>query len=80
MQTKETLQNAIIILDREEDFLPNNLEIVFSKIKEYKKLPFHDVLLKIDLKNFEKFFDVFNKKKINYQEAETKINTVMFKF
>lgn len=80
MQTQETLKNAIIVLDKEEDFIPKNLESVFAKIEEYKKLPFHDVILKIDKKNSMKFFEVFQKKKMNSVETEIKNDMILFKF
>lgn len=80
MQTKETMKDAVIFLEKEEDFFPKNLEIVFTKIKEYKKLPFHDVLLKMDSKHFLKFWKFFHKKKIDWKEAETKNDVVLIKF
>lgn len=80
MQIQETLKNAIIVLDKDEDFIPKNLESVFEKIEEYKKLPFHDVILKIDKKNSMKFFEVFQKKKMNSVETEIKNDMILFKF
>lgn len=80
MYTKETMNDTIFFLEKEEDFVPKNLEVVFSKIKKYKSLPFHDVLLKVDTKNFEKFWKFFNDKKIYWKEAETKNDVVLIKF
>jgi len=80
MQIQETLKNAIIVLDKDEDFIPKNLESVFAKIEKYKKLPFHDVILKIDKKNSMKFFEVFQKKKMNSVETEIKNDMILFKF
>lgn len=79
MQTKETMKDTIIFLEKEEDFFPKNLEIVFSKIKKYKNLPFHDVFLKIEAKHFKKFWQFFNDKKIYWKEIETKSDNVFFK-
>lgn len=74
MQTKETLKNVIIDLEKDEDFSKNSLEKLFEKIKEYKKLPFHDVLLQMNSKYYIKFLEIIKSKKLKYKEAEIKNN------
>jgi hypothetical protein len=72
MQTKETLKNVIIVLDKEEDFSKKSIEDLFQKIKEYKKLPFHDVILKMHSKYYVKFWEILISKKEKFKEAEIK--------
>jgi hypothetical protein len=79
MQTKETMKDAVIFLEKEEDFFPKNLEVVFTKIKEYKKLPFHDVILKINIKYFVKFWEFFYKKNLNWKTTEINNDMILFK-
>ena len=74
MQTKETLKNVIIDLEKDEDFSKNSLEKLFEKIKEYKKLPFHDVVLQMNLKYYIKFLEIIKSKKLKYKEAEIRNN------
>ena len=80
MQTKETLKDAIIILDKEEDFKKESLDSVFEKIEEYKKLPFHDVILQMHANNYVKFWEIFIKKKPKYEEAEIKNDVFRIRF
>lgn len=80
MQVKETTKYASIILDKEEDFSKQNMEGVLKKIEEYKKLPFHDVILQIDSKHYMKFWEILISKKLKYKEAEIKNNIFSIKF
>jgi len=80
MQVKETTKYASIILDKEEDFSKQNIEGVLKKIEEYKKLPFHDVILQIDSKHYMKFWEILISKKLKYKEAEIKNNIFSIKF
>jgi hypothetical protein len=72
MQIKETLKNVVIVLDKEEDFLKDSIENLFIKIKEYKKLPFHEIILQMPSRYYVKFWEMLRSKKENYKEAEIK--------
>jgi hypothetical protein len=80
MQIKENTKFASIILDKEEDFTKPNIEETFKKIEEYKKLPFHDVILQMDSKYYVRFWEILMSKKLKYKEAEIKNNTMLIKF
>lgn len=72
MQTKETLKNVVLILEKDEDFSKESIEKLFQKIKEYKKLPFHDVVVQMHSKYYVKFWEILRSKKEKYKEAEIK--------
>jgi hypothetical protein len=80
MQVKENLKGALIFLDKEEDFSKKSLNEVFEKILNYKKLPFHDVVLNMDSKHYSKFWEPFITKKLDYKNFEIKNDklTVLF--
>lgn len=80
MQIKETTKNATIILDKDEDFSSKSIDETMKKIAAYKKLPFHDVFLTMDSKNFVKFWEAVKNTKMDFKEAETKNNTFLVKF
>jgi hypothetical protein len=80
MQIKETNKNVLIVLDKDEDFSNKSILDVFRKIENYKKLPFHDVVLSMDSKYFVKFWEEFYKNKMDFKEAETKNNLFCIKF
>lgn len=80
MQIKETNKNSIILLDKDEDFSNNSIVDVLKKVENYKKLPFHDVVLTMNAKYFVKFWEEFNKNKIDFKEAETKNNVFSIVF
>lgn len=80
MQVKETNKNSVILLDKDEDFSNKSLVDVFAKIENYKKLPFHDVILTMNSKYFVKFWEAFNQNKISFKEAETKNNLFSIRF
>lgn len=80
MQTKETLKNSVVVLDDEKDFSKESLEKLFQKIKEYKKLPFHDVIIQMHSKYYLKFLEMLSSRKENYKEAEIKNDVFRISF
>lgn len=72
MQTIETFKNAVVVLDNEKDFSKESADKLFQKIKEYKKLPFHDVIVQMQSKYYVKFLEMLSLRKENYKEAEIK--------
>lgn len=80
MQTKETLKNAVVLLDNEKDFSKESLEKLFQQIKEYKKLPFHDVIIQMNSKYYVKFLEMLSSRKENYKEAEIKNDVFRISF
>ena len=61
MKLKETLKSAVFILDKDEDFNKEKFKELFTKIKKFKKLPFHDVTLTMPSKYFVKFWQLNDK-------------------
>jgi hypothetical protein len=80
MQIKETLRDAVIFLDKDEDFSNNKIKEVFDKIKNYKKLPFHDVIVTMNSKYFVKFLELINLMRLEYKEIEIKNNKLTIQF
>jgi hypothetical protein len=80
MQVKETLKNVVILIDKEEDFLKDSIEQLFIKIKEYKKLPFHEIILQMPSRYYVKFWEILRAKKENYKEAEIKNDILRISF
>lgn len=80
MQTKETLKNAVVVLDNEKDFSKESLDKLFQQIKEYKKLPFHDVIIQMNSKYYVKFLEMLSSRKENYKEAEIKNDVFRISF
>jgi hypothetical protein len=62
MKVTENLKSSTIVLDSDTDFTKDKFKEVFQKIKEYKKLPFHDVFLSMPSKYFVKFWELKGKK------------------
>lgn len=79
MQVKETTKYAFIVLDKDEDFQKPNLKEILKKAKNYKQLPFHDVILKMDSKYSVKFWEILTDMDLKYKEAEIKDNTFLIK-
>lgn len=80
MQLKETTKYASIVLEKDEDFSKENIKKVFKKIEEYKKLPFHDVILHMNSKYYVKFWELLMNKMLNYKEAQIKNNMLSILF
>jgi len=74
MKIEETLKYALITLDNEKDFSKQSISEIFEKIKKYKGLPFHDVIVQMDSKYFAKFWEPLSKLKITLQDLELKNN------
>lgn len=72
MQMKENTNSATILLDKEEDFSSKSLAETMKKISTYKKLPFHDVILAMDSKNFVRFWENARNIDMKFKQAETK--------
>lgn len=80
MQTKETLKNVVIVLDDQKDFSKESIDKLFRKIDEYKKLPFHDVIVQMHSKHYAKFLEILNSIKQKYKEAEIKNDVFRISF
>lgn len=80
MQTNETLKNVIITLEKDDDFSKESLKKLFEKIKEYKKLPFHEVFVQMHSKYYFKFLEFLKLIKEKYKEAEIKNNIFRISF
>lgn len=72
MQMKENTNSATILLDKEEDFSSKSLAETMKKISTYKKLPFHDVILAMDSKNFVRFWENARNIDMKFKQAKTK--------
>lgn len=73
MKIQETLKSATIVLDCDGDFTKEKFKELFTKIKNFKRLPFHDVTLTMPSRYFVRFWDLKDRKEHeDWKHAEVK--------